>query len=96
MERDIISLLFEKKEEEEMFNFNSKEITKWSKTKSKASEELFDFIGKKVHPKSRQQLIELVEKYISVTAQYFECQNKMYYTEGIKDGNSLNLKVSNN
>ena len=54
MEDDIISILFEKKIDSDMFNFSSEELTKWEKAKRKYSDELFMFIGQRVHPKSQK------------------------------------------
>ena len=59
MEDDIISILFEKKIDSDMFNFSCEELTRWEKAKRKYSDELFMFIGERVHPKSQKKLEQL-------------------------------------
>ena len=54
MEDDIISILFEKKIDSDMFNFSVEELTKWEKAKRKHSDELFMSIEQRVHPKSQK------------------------------------------
>ena len=44
MEKDIISLIFEKKEDDELFYSNCEEKNKCEDSKKRISEELFDFI----------------------------------------------------
>ena len=89
MEKDIISLIFEKKEDDELIYSNCEEKNKCEDSKKRISEELFDFIEKRVHPKSKMQLKVLIEKYIDAMIEYCYSENKMYYKEGFKDGISI-------
>jgi hypothetical protein len=89
MEDDILSILFEKKEDENMFNFKNEELSKWTDIKRKYSNELFDFISQRVHPKSQKKLIKLIEAYIDANVEYFYCENKLYYKAGFTDGISI-------
>jgi hypothetical protein len=89
MEDDIISIIFEKKEDDDMFNFKNEELSKWTDAKRKYSDELFNFISQRVHPKSQKKLIRLMEQYIDAHAEYFYCENKMYYRAGFTDGISI-------
>ena len=43
MKKDIISLIFEKKEDDELFYFNCEEKSKCEDSKNRISKELFDF-----------------------------------------------------
>ena len=96
MEDDIISILFEKKIDSDMFNFSSEELTRWEKAKRKYSDELFMFIGQRVHPKSQKKIEQLVEKYLEAKNQCFYIENKMYYKSGFVDGMNLIHESCNN
>ena len=96
MEDDIISILFEKKIDSDMFNFCSEVLTRWEKAKRKYSDELFMFIGERVHPKSQKKLEQLVEMYVKAKNQCFYIENKMYYKSGFVDGMNLIHESCNN
>ena len=89
MEDDIISILFEKKRDSDMFDFKSDELTRWENTKRKYSDELFLFIAQRVHPKFQKQLEKLVEKYLEAKNECFYIENKLYYKSGFSDGMNL-------
>ena len=89
MKKDIISLIFEKKEDDELFYFNCEEKSKCEDSKNRISKELFDFIEERVHQKSKMKLKILIEKYIDAMIEYCYIENKMYYKEGFKDGISI-------
>ncbi len=95
MEDDIIEKLFEKKEDDDLFNFDSDEIKKWQRLQAKDSQELYEFISKRVHPKSQSKLQNLIEKYINSIIEELVCTEKLYYRSGFLDGLSLS-KISNN
>ena len=89
MEKDIISLLFEKKEEEDMFKFKDDELIKKRDIKKKTKKELLNFISHRVHPKTIEHLESLLEQYCEASSEYFYCEEKAYYKQGILDGLSI-------
>ena len=85
MENDNILFLFEKKTDEDLFNFESEEYNKWEKERQMISEKLFDFIHQRVHPKSQEELNTLLDEYIEAVTESFYCENKYYYKQGFLD-----------
>lgn len=86
MKDDIISMLFDKKEEDGLFIFENNEL---DNIRKKCDNNLYNFIEKKVHPKIRTKLEELIENYIDASVESYESKNKHYYIQGFKDGNSI-------
>ena len=74
-------------------NITSDELEMLIKKRKKDSEELFNFIDKKVHPKIRGKLKTLIEKYNGDFSGMTCCENKLYYKTGFSDGIKMLLTV---
>lgn len=94
-ENDIITILFEKKQDYDMFNFKSEELTEWETRKRNFSDQLFILIGTKVHPKLRNKLAKLIEDYKEAKNECCAIENKLYYREGLKDGVHFEQTLNN-
>lgn len=91
MADDIISILFEKKTDSDMFDFKSDKLTYLENEKEEIERKLSDFIERRVHPNSKELLKTLIENYISITLDSFIYENKLYYRQGFLDGLSINM-----
>ena len=85
-EKDLIELLFEKKDMDGKLNFKSKELEKQDKKLSILDNEITKFIDKKVHPKCRRKLHELIDDYARATFQYYDKERGLIYETGFFDG----------
>lgn len=93
MEDDIITIIYEKKEDDDLFDFKSKELVELEKTRTNRSKDLYAFIRKRVHPKSQRTLEDLIEKYVNAYVETSFCENKLYYRSGFSDGISIIKKA---
>lgn len=93
MEDDIITIIYDKKEDDDLFDFQCKELVELEKIQRKRSEEMYSFIKQRVHPKSQRKLQDLIEKYFNAYVDASSYENKLYYHSGFCDGISIIKKV---
>lgn len=74
-------------------NITSTELKNYTQKRIKDSDELFNFIDKKVHPKIREKLKWLIERYNSDFSDITCSENKLYYKAGFSDGAKMLLTV---
>ena len=84
--RDIIDLLFEKKEEENAFETQNKELTTSRKKIYRTSEALEEFIKNMVPDSIKSELRELISSRNEALYDSFYVENKLFYKTGIIDG----------
>lgn len=84
--KDIINFLFNKKEDEELFDLEDSKREMFKNKSSIAYDEIIKFIDLKVHPKSRNKLKDLLSKYDDVECEYLRKENELLYRNGIADG----------
>lgn len=84
--KDIINFLFNKKEDEELFDLEDSEREKFKNSSEMAYDELIKFIDSRVHPKSRNKLKHLLLKYDEVECGYLRKENELLYRNGVADG----------
>ncbi len=82
---DIIEEFLEAREDEGKIDIESKELTDKENFRRKKNEELYSFIDKRIHPRSRNTLINLVERYIDAYCDYSQYETKLYYKAGFSD-----------
>ena len=64
--------------------------------RKKESETLYDFINKRVHPKSRKKLINMIESYTDAMLEITSTNNKIIYKTGFHDCMQLILAALSN
>ena len=84
--KDIINFLFNKKEDEELFDLEDSKREMFKNKSSIAYDEIIKFIDLRVHPKSRNKLKDLLSKYDDVECEYLRKENELLYRNGIADG----------
>ena len=92
--RDIIDMLFEKKEQENDFKMNNWDIKEYRKKLKVASDKLNKFIDNNINEKNREDLKKLIDNKIDEIYNISFYESKLYYRSGIADG--LFLKSLNN
>ena len=88
---DIIAELLEAREEKGSIDINDKELKDKENFRRKKSEELHDFIEKRVHPRSKKPLINFIERYINAYCSYYDVEAKLYYKAGFSDAMQIFL-----
>lgn len=83
--KNIIQIQLEAKEDNEILDIRSDDLTKWNNLRKKSMEELFEFIEKRVHPKSRKELNRLIENYCNNYSEKVYYENILYYKSGFSD-----------
>lgn len=84
--RDIINFVFNKKEDEELFDLEDSEREKLKEKSGIVYDEIIKFIDSRVHPKSRNKLKRLLLKYDEVECGYLRKENELLYRNGVADG----------
>ena len=82
---DIIVEILEAREDDGKINVTDKKLTLKENIRRKKSSDLYKFIDRKVHPKIKGSLVDLIEKYIDAYCEQsgYECQ--LYYKAGFSD-----------
>lgn len=90
---DLIELLFDKLEDEDIFNLKDDLLEELNDQIEIDNNQLNIFIDRRVHPKSRFILKNLIEKAEDSLVKYNSRENQLYYKNGIKDGINLMLNL---
>lgn len=95
--KDIFEVLFDKKEDADLFDLADAELEELDSEVGKKDKELTKFIDTKIHPKCRKKLKQLLLQYNLQFAAYFRRENQLFYKNGISDAvkfimNSLSIK----
>lgn len=88
---DIIEEILEAREDEGKLDIESEELKSKEMFRRKKSEELHNFINKRVHPRSRNTLTNLIERYVDAYCAYSDCEVKLYYKAGFSDAMNIIL-----
>ena len=85
MKDDFFDLVFDKMEDENAFDIKDAELNILRRESSQMSDKLYKFINKRVHPKSRRELISFIERN-GIIYDYYTRENKIYYKSGFLQG----------
>ena len=86
MKDDFFDLVFDKMEDENAFDIKDAELNRLRRESSRMSDKLYKFINKRVHPKSRRELISFIERKKGIIYDYYTRENKIYYKSGFLQG----------
>lgn len=97
-DKDIISMIFDKIEDEGYFDFDDPEREKLDESVTLADKKITNFIRKKIHPKKRKQLHNLILDYSLATGSYYRKENELFFKNGVAIGieiilNALSMKM---
>lgn len=88
---DIIDALFDKQEDDDLFNMKDELLEELSDKIEKCTEDIQKFIEKRVHPRSRTKLRKLLKRKEKSLYSYLRRENQLFYKNGVSDGISLVL-----
>ena len=94
-EMNFFEFIFDKKCENGSFNLNDTQLKNSNKKINNASEKLYKLIKQRVHPKCKNQLIELINNKDDALADYYYRENQLYYLKGIEDAVSIFSSIIN-
>ena len=98
MEKEnIIDFLFEMRENDNSHALNDEVLKELDTNIEIERDKIAKLINKKVHPKSRKQLIYLINQKENIIYEYLHRESQLVYRNGISDGikliiSALNLK----
>ena len=90
---NLIDLLFDKQEDEDIFNFKDKLLEEFDNKIDSYDDRLNYFIDKKVHPANRKLLRNLLKTKENYVNRYNRRENQLYYKNGVSDGARLMLML---
>lgn len=85
-EKSIIELLFQKKDEEGGIELHNEKLKELDKEVSVLDDKITNYIAKRVHPKCRKKLNELIDDYTRATFKYYDKERGLIYETGFFDG----------
>lgn len=83
--KNIINFLFNKKEDDELFDLDDAELETLNNKSDKSSKEINNFIDTKVHPKCRKKLKKLIFQYNQNLGAVLHRENELFYENGFSD-----------
>ena len=83
--KDIVDFIFNKKEDEELFALEDAELERLKDKSVITYNDIIELIDKKVHPKCREKLKNLLLKYENQECAYLRKQNELLYRNGVAD-----------
>ena len=96
-EKDIIEQLFEKKDSDGVFYFDNEILKKLDKKTSDLNDEIEKFIDKRIHPKFRNRLNNLLDEYNRTNIEYYNKERGLIYENDFSDGvKAMMIVLSNN
>ena len=96
MEEDIIDFLYEKKAEDGTFNLYDAILSSLDNKIDKCTNDIMNFINKRVHPKTRWQLKKILDRKENTEYDYSLREKKLLYKDGVRDGMQLVLCMLSN
>lgn len=94
MEEDIIDLLFNKKDEECIFNLSDNFLEDLNNRLEISNDKIEHLINKKVNPKLRTHLKMFIRDSDNLKNKYHHRENQLYYKNGFVDGISAILMLA--
>ena len=86
MEDNIIDILFDAKEDDDLFNLNDKVLVSLDNQLENTDFDISKFIEKNIHPRNRYKLKKLLNRKEHKIYEYLRRENQLFYKNGISDG----------
>ena len=83
---DVLDNLFDKKEDDDLFNLEDREIKRLDEELGKINEKLDKFITEEIPPQSRDSAREHLREYSNILFSYLHRENQLFYKNGVADG----------
>ena len=97
-DKDILSIIFDKIEDDGCFDFDDPERETLDESVTLADKKITNFIRRKIHPRNRKHLHNLIQDYSLATCSYFHKENELFFKNGVAIGikiilNALSMKM---
>ena len=83
---DVLDNLFDKKEDDDLFNLEDKELKRLDEQIGKMNDKLDKFISEEIPPQTRDSAKEYLREYSNLLFTYLHRENQLFYKNGIADG----------
>ena len=83
---DVLDNLFDKKEDDNLFNLEDRELKRLDAELGEVNEKLDKFITEEIPPQSRDSAREHLREYSNILFSYLHRENQLFYKNGIADG----------
>jgi len=83
---DVLDNLFDKKEDDNLFNLEDRELKRLDAKLGEVNEKLDKFITEEIPPQSRDSAREHLREYSNILFSYLHRENQLFYKNGIADG----------
>ncbi len=83
---DVLDNLFDKKEDDNLFNLEDRELKRLDAKLGEVNEKLDKFIAEEIPPQSRDSAREHLREYSNILFSYLHRENQLFYKNGIADG----------
>lgn len=83
---DVLDNLFDKKEDDNLFNLEDRELKRLDARLGEVNEKLDKFITEEIPPQSRDSAREHLREYSNILFSYLHRENQLFYKNGIADG----------
>lgn len=83
---DVLDNLFDKKEDDNLFNLEDRELKRLDAKLGEVNEKLDKFITEEIPPQSRDSAREHLKEYSNILFSYLHRENQLFYKNGIADG----------
>lgn len=83
---DVLDNLFDKKEDDDLFNLDDEELVRLDKALEEMKDKLDKFIYEEISPDNREKTKKYFKEYSSLLFKYMRKENQLFYKNGIADG----------
>ena len=90
---NIISLIYNKKNSEEMFKVKAEELNAWN-TIEQTQKKIFHLVNSKLRPKHQNKFARLMQDLSDAGAEALSVEAQVYYKEGFRDGTKLSAELN--
>lgn len=84
--KDIFSIIFDKIEDDELFDFNDLEKDELDKKVTIADDRVNNYLKRKFHPKEKRKIQRLIVDYSNAMCCYYRKENELFFKNGIAFG----------
>lgn len=83
---DVLDNLFDKKEDDDLFNLEDKELKRLDEELGEMNDKMDKFISEEIPPQTRDSAREHLIEYSNLLFTYLHRENQLFYKNGIADG----------
>lgn len=92
-QKDIVAVLFDKVEDDDLLDLDDEILSELDTSIEIIEKKVTNFINKRVHPKNKYKLNQLLKQKESKIYAYLHRENELFYKNGVADGVQFMLSV---